>query len=188
MLVKGVTLFVDTEFCDQTVASTTARPGGLANGSPTAAASGTSEAACALDIKAQITAFTAVNANLEDARFVMSPATAIAAAIATKSTTSGTGGSLNGVPVATTTAIGNKILLFDASQVVFGDDPAGVRIDTSNVALLQFDSAPSHPSVAGDITHNLWQRGDIAIRAEYPIRWKLARTDASRTLTGVAYV
>jgi hypothetical protein len=43
------------------------------------------------------------------------------------------------------------------------------------VALLQFDGAPSNPSVAGDITHSLWQRNEIAIRAEYPIRWKLAR-------------
>lgn len=87
MLVKGAQLFVDTEFCDQTIASTTARPGGLANRSPTAAASGTTPAAAAADIKAMLNAFILVNPNLEDARFVMSPAVAVAVAIATASTT-----------------------------------------------------------------------------------------------------
>jgi hypothetical protein len=96
VLVQGAQLFVDTEFCDQTIASTTARPGGLANGSPTSAASGTT-----------------------------------AAAAATNSTTLlATGGSLYGIPTATTAAIGNKVLLFDASQLVCGDDPTGVVIDT----------------------------------------------------------
>ena len=61
VLVKGVQLFVDVEFCDQTVASTTARPGGLANGSPTAAASGTTSAAAATDLQAMVNAFVLVN-------------------------------------------------------------------------------------------------------------------------------
>jgi hypothetical protein len=188
VLVKGVQLFVDTEFCDQTIASTTARPGGLANGSPTAAASGTTEAACATDVKASLNAFVAVNPSLEDARIVMSPNTAIPVAIATKSTTLlATGGSLYGVPVVTTAAIGNKILFFDASQVVYGDDPAGVRIDLSRQATIQFDSTPSDPTTASDVFLATWQRGLVAFKVEYPIRWKLARTNAARTLTGVAY-
>jgi HK97 family phage major capsid protein len=188
VLVKGAQLFVDTEFCDQTIASSATRPGGLANGSPTAAASGTTAAAALTDIKAAFNAFVLVNPSLEDARMVMSPSVAIALAIATASTTLlATGGSLYGIPVVTTAAIGNKILLFDASQVVYGDDPAGVRIDLSRHATLQLDGAPSDPTVAGDIFTPLWMRNLVAFKAEYPIRWKLARTDAARVITGVAY-
>ena len=187
-LVKGLQLFVDTEFTDQTIASTTARPGGLANGSPTAAASGTTSAAAATDIQAMVNAFVLVNPSLEEARFVMTPSVAIAVARAVNSTTLlATGGSLFGVPAVTTAAIGNKILLFDASQVVYGDDPAGVRIDVSRHATLQLDSAPSDPTVAADVFTPLWARNLVAFKAEYPIRWKLARTDAARTLTGIAY-
>src|SRR4029453_9406027 len=71
---------VDTEFCDQTIAPTTARPGGLANGSPTAAASGTTQAACAADLQGAANAFVLVNPSLEDARMVMSSNNAIARA------------------------------------------------------------------------------------------------------------
>jgi HK97 family phage major capsid protein len=189
VLVKGMQLFVDTEFTDQTVASTTARPGGLANGSPTAAASGTSSAAAATDIQAMVNAFVLVNPSLEDARFVMSPSVAIAVARAVNSTTLlATGGSLFGIPTVTTAAIGNKILLFDASQVVYGDDPAGVRIDVSRQALLMLDSAPSDPTIASDVFTSLWQKNLVAFKAEFPVRWRLARTDAARTLTGIAYV
>ena len=53
---------------------------GLANGSPTAAASGTTSAAAATDIQAMVNAFVLVNPSLEDARFVMSPSVAIAVA------------------------------------------------------------------------------------------------------------
>jgi HK97 family phage major capsid protein len=188
VLVKGTQLFVDTEFCDQTIASTTARPGGLANGSPSSAASGTTAAAALTDLKAAVNAWILVNPSLEDARMVMSPNHAIAVAIATNSTTLlATGGSLWGIPVATTAAIGNKILLLDVSQVAYGDDPAGVRIDVSRNAQLMLDSAPSDPTVAADICHSMWQRGLVALKAEYPIRWKLARTDAARVITGVAY-
>jgi hypothetical protein len=188
VLVKGTQLFVDSEFCDQTIASSATRPGGLANGSPTSAASGTTSAACATDIQAMVNAFVLVNASLEDARFVMSPSVAIAVARATNSTTLlATGGSLFGIPTVTTAAIGNKILLFDASQVVYGDDPAGVRIDVTRQATIQLDSAPSDPNTAADIFHALWQRNNAAFKAEYPIRWKLARTNAARTVTGVAY-
>lgn len=188
VLVRGAQLFVDTEFTDQTIAATTTRPGGLANGSPTAAASGTTVAAAQTDIKAAIAAFVLVNPNLEDARFVMSPSIAVALAIATNSTSLlATGGTLYGIPVATTAAIGNKILLFDASQVVYGDDPGGVRIDVSRNAMIQFDSAPSDPNTAADVFLSTWQRGLVAFKAEYPIRWKLARTNAARVITGVAY-
>jgi HK97 family phage major capsid protein len=188
VLVKGAQSFVDSEFTDQTIASNATRPGGLANGSPTAAASGTTAAAAATDVKAMINAFVAVNPNLEDARIVMSPNVAVALAVATNSTTLlATGGSLFGIPVATTAAIGNKILLFDASQVVYGDDPAGVRIDVSRQATLQLDSTPSDPTTAADIFQSAWQRDLIAFKAEYPIRWKLARTNAARTIAGVAY-
>jgi HK97 family phage major capsid protein len=184
VLVKGAQLFVDTEFCDQTIASTTARPGGLANGSPTAAASGTTSIAAATDIKAMLNAFILVNSSLEDAKFVMSPNTAIAMAAATNSTTLlATGGSLYGIPTVTTAAVTTKILLFDASQVVYGDDPAGVRIDVSSQAQVMLDSVPSDPTVASDTFHGMWQRGLVALKAEYPIRWKLART-----ITGCAYV
>lgn len=66
-------------------------------------------------------------------------------------------------------------------------DPAGVRIDVSRQATLMLDSAPSDPTVASDIFQPLWKRNLAAFKAEYPIRWKLALTDAARTITGVAY-
>jgi hypothetical protein len=140
-------------------------------------------------MKAMLNNWIAVNPSAESAQFVMSPNSAVAVAIGTTSTTLlATGGSLYGIPVATTAAIGNKILLFDASQVVYGDDPAGVRIDVSRQAQVMLDSAPSDPTVAADVFHSTWQRGLVLFKAEFPIRWKLARTDAARVLTGVAYV
>jgi hypothetical protein len=109
-LVRGCQLFVDTELLDSSIASSTLRPGGIANGSPTAAASGTTSAACATDIQAQINAYLLVNASVETAMYVMSPAVAIAVARATNSTTLlATGGSLFGIPVTTTAAAGNRI-------------------------------------------------------------------------------
>ena len=188
VLVRGIQLFVDSEFVDHSIASSAARPGGLANGSPTAAVTGITAAATAADLKAMLNAFILVNPSLEDARFVMSPNVAIAVAIATNSTTlMAQGGFLFGIPTTTTAAIGDTILLFDASQAVYGDDPAGVRIEVSREALLMLDSAPSDPTVAGDIFTSLWQKNLVAFKAEYPIRWKLARVDAARTLTGIAY-
>jgi len=188
VLVKGMGVFVETEMFDQAIASSATRPGGLANGSPTAAATGVTPAACASDIKTAINAFVAVNPSLEDARIVMSPNSAIAVAAAMGSTTLlATGGSLSGIPVYTTAAIGNKILIFDASQAVYGDDPAGVRIDVSREASAMLDSAPSDPTVATDVFTSFWQRDLVGFKCEYPIRWKLARTDAARVITGVAY-
>ncbi len=136
-----------------------------------------------------ITSFLSVNPDLGSAQFVMSPSVAVTLADALNSQTLlESGGSLRGIPVATTAAIGNKILLFDRSQVIYGDDASGVRIDVTRQAQIQFDSVPGDPTGAADIFQSTWQRGLVAFKAELPIRWKLARTNAARTLTGVAYV
>jgi hypothetical protein len=77
--------------------------------------------------------------------------------------------------------------LFDTSQIVFGDDPAGVRIDVTTQATPILDSAAPDPTVASDIPTSLWQRNLAAFRAEYSVRWRLARTAAASTITGCAY-
>ncbi len=187
-LAKGVIEFVDRQFLDPSIAEVAGvNPASVTNGAPTAASAGATEANARTDIKALISAFYAANADAARAVLIMSPATATALAIALNTPTLGQqGGTVYGVPVITSSAVGNRIVAMDAEQVLMADAPV-LELDTATSASVQMDSVPDNPTASTTVLVSLWQRGLIGLRVERWISWKRATTNSVRVLTGVAY-
>jgi hypothetical protein len=186
---RKIVEFLDQQAFDPTVTEVAdVTPGSLTNGAPSSAASGTTAAAALTDVKKLITDFTAQNPDAESLWLLMTPSVAVALAVATNSQTlTAQGGTLFGCNVLTSTTIGAQIVALDPSQILFAAEP-GIRMDLSEQATLELDSAPANPSTAASIYQPLWARNLVAVRAERTVGWKRARANCVRTISTVAYV
>jgi hypothetical protein len=186
---RALIRFLDGQAFDPAVAEVAGvTAGSLTNGAPSAAATGVTATAAALDVKTLIAAFVAQNADAESLWLLMSPTTAVSVAIATDSSTlTAQGGSLFGINVLTSAAVAGMIVMLDAQQIVVAQEE-GIRLDLSTQTTLEFESTPANPTTAATVFQNLWQRGLVALKAEKFISYKRLRTNAVRVLTGVAYV
>lgn len=125
-----------------------------------------------------IAAFTAANPNAESFAILMSPAVAIAMAVATNSQTLGSnGGTLFGVPVYTG-QIGSRVVILDPTALLVADD-GELDITISRQATVELDTAPTSPVTASakerlrhhrrrDHQHD--QESDRAGRRRPPVR------------------
>jgi hypothetical protein len=187
-LKRAVTAFLDEQAFNPAITATTdVRPAALTNGAPTSASAGATAANAQTDLKALVTAFIAQNPDAENLWLLMSPATAVSLAVATNSPTlTAEGGTVYGINVLTSTSVAGMLILLDANQIVLAEE-AGIRLDISTEATLQFDSVPSEPTAASSIFHALWQRDLAVVRAEKFIYYARLRTNAVRVVTAVAY-
>jgi hypothetical protein len=96
------------------------------------------------------------------------------------------GGSLLGVPVVTSQAVGNQIIIAHAPSILIADE-SGVEIDISREASVYLDSAPTDPPDATAVLTSLWQANLVGLRVERYITWGKARSTAVDRITSVAY-
>ena len=97
------------------------------------------------------------------------------------------GGQIGGVPVIVADeAVSGEIILCDSSQVAAGQE--GLKLDTTNEAMIQLDTVGDSPVTASTVMSSLWQLNLVAIKAERFIGAKVLRSDAVAKVTGVGYV
>ena len=97
-----------------------------------------------------------------------------------------TGGTFQGMPVIVSEAVGNIVVLANASDILLADD-GQVTIDTSREASLQMDDAPTNPPDATTVFISLWQMNLLGIRAERYVDWVKARAASVQYLSGVEW-
>ena len=187
-MAKGVGAFLDAQFVDPSVTEVVGEsPASITNGVTPIASTGPTATNAATDLGALIAAFVAGNPNVESAVLLLSPTNAIAlAATGHYKDLTITGGTLAGVPVVTSAALGKLIILFDPMAILLAD--GGIEIDVSRHATLQMDSAPTDPPVDATVMQSLWQRNLVGLRAERFVNWKRARLSAVQYISGASYV
>ena len=177
-LIEASKTLIDNTFLDATAASTT-RPAGVLNGVVVTANTGTTAVAYETDLLTLINTFVAANLSLDGAYFLMSETRAAQISLLrdalgnsyfTGMALRGTR-TLMGIPVITSQAVGNKIILVKTSEILLAQD-GGVDVSYSDQATL----------VDGGTTHHLWQENKFAVRVEKFITWAKRRPIASAYL------
>lgn len=194
-MLKGIRQFLDAQFVDTTVAAVAnVNPASITNGVAGTAASGTTAAAARADIAARIGAFAAANFGLSGLVILMSESTAFALGMSLNVVGTNlfpgvgvTGGTILGVPVITSEAVGAQIILAHAPSILMADE-GEIEIDISREASLQMDSAPADPPDATTVYTSLWQMNLVGLRVERFITWGKARSTAVDRIHTVAYV
>lgn len=189
-LVDTMAEFMDAQFITPSVAAVAnVSPASITNGLTPVAATGTTLALITADVTSAFTKF--INADLAPTKgvWVMKPVTALGLSL--KRTSQDifafpdltlTGGTWFGLPVIVSDAVpgtasgGTIIVLMDQSEIFYADD-GQVRLDVSEQASLQLDSAPSDGAQS---LVSLWQNNLIGIRAERFMNWA-RRRDAAVT-------
>ncbi|WP_347460989.1 phage major capsid protein [Acinetobacter sp. ANC 7454] len=177
-LIEASKTLIDNTFLDAAAASTT-RPAGVLNGVVATPNTGTTAAAYEADLLALINTFVAANLSLDGAYFLMSETRAAQisllrdalgnsyfAGMALRGTRT-----LMGIPVITSQAVGDKIILVKTSEILLAQD-GGVDVSYSDQATL----------VDGGTTHHLWQENKFAVRVEKFITWAKRRPIAAAFL------
>lgn len=177
-LIEASKTLIDNTFLDATAASTT-RPAGVLNGVVATANTGTTAAAYETDLLTLINTFVAANLSLDGAYFLMSETRAAQISLlrdalgntyfqgmALRGTRT-----LMGIPVITSQAVGDKIILVKTSEILLAQD-GGVDVSYSDQATL----------VDGGTTHHLWQENKFAVRVEKFITWAKRRPIAAAFL------
>lgn len=177
-LIAASAALIDATFLDAAAASAT-RPAGVLNGVTMTPNTGETADAYQKDLLALINSFVAANLTLDGAYFLMSETRAAQIALlrdalgnsyfngmALRGTRT-----LLGVPVITSQALGNKIILVKTSEILLAQD-GGVDVSYSDQATL----------VDGSTTHNLWQDNKLAVRVEKFITWAKRRPVAAAFL------
>ena len=191
-LVSGIAGFLDQAFVDPDAAEVAnVSPASITNGTTPIASSGATAANARADIQALIGAWAADNPNAKSAVLLMSIANAAALGASgfypdVRIDGSGT---LAGIQVVTSPALGTNIVLFDPSQILLADE-GGLSVDLSRSASLQMDSAPeSAPAVydADKVLVSLWQGDWVGFRCVRFVHWKRARLAAVKYVSGAAY-
>lgn len=193
-LVKGATAFLDAQFVDSTVAAVAGvNPASITNGVTGTAASGATMANARTDIAARIAAFAALGYPLGELVILMSESQAFNLGLGLNAVgqplfpgITVTGGTLLGVPVVTSQAVGNQIVIAHAPSIMMADE-GGIEIDVSREASIQLDSAPTDPPDATVVLTSLWQANLVGLRVERFITWGKARSNSVDRITSVAY-
>lgn len=96
------------------------------------------------------------------------------------------GGSAGGIPIIVTDGCpANQIILADASGIAANSE--GLRLDTTEVASLNMDSAPDSPPLAATAYVNLWHQNMMAAKVERFFGAKTVRPNAVAVITGASY-
>lgn len=185
---------MDSDFVNPANSGTAdVKPASITNSVSGIPSSGNTEADVRADIQAVFAPFIAANITPANGVWIMSATTALAISLMVNNLgqpsfpgVSMTGGTLWGMPVVVSEAVGNIVILANASDIMLADD-GQVTIDTSREASLQMDSAPTNPPVAATVFVSLWQMNLLGIRAERYVDWVKARPQSVQYLSGVAW-
>lgn len=177
-LIEASKTLIDNTFLDAVAASTT-RPAGVLNGVVATPNTGTTAAAYEADLLALINSFVTANLSLDGSYLLMSETRAAQISLLrdalgnsyfTGMALRGTR-TLMGIPVITSQAVGDKIILVKTSEILLAQD-GGVDVSYSDQATL----------VDGGTTHHLWQENKFAVRVEKFITWAKRRPIAAAFL------
>lgn len=189
-LVDTMAQFLDEQFINPAVAAVAnVSPASVLNGvlAQRITSGGATVALVSADIKSLFDLFATNNLSPSGGVWVMRPAEAIALSLLRTSqdvfafpTINAEGGTWFGYPVIVSNSVphsvsGGAIIAFIKQNEIFLADEGGVRIDVSNQASLQMDSAPS---AGAQSLVSLWQNNLIGIRAERFINWQRRRDTA----------
>lgn len=177
-LIAASATLVDNTFLDAVAASST-RPAGVLNGVTMTPNTGETAAAYEKDLLALINTFVTNNLSLDGAYFLMSETRAAQIALLRDALGNSYfngmalrgSRTLLGIPVITSQALGNKIILVKTSEILLAQD-GGVDVSYSDQATL----------VDGGTTHHLWQENKFAVRVEKFITWAKRRPVAAAYL------
>lgn len=186
-MTRGLGQYLDQMFTDPTVAAVAnVSPASITNAAPSIASAGSSAANAVTDIKALLSAFVATNPDADSIALLMSPAVAVAMAVATNSQTLGpAGGTLFGVPVHTG-QIGSRVVVLDPSALLVADD-GDLDVSISRQAAVEMDTTPTSPVTASSALVSLWQLNLVGLKIDRFINWRMARANAV-LYTNVSYV
>jgi hypothetical protein len=186
-LSRGISQYLDQQLTDPTVAAVTnVSPASITNAAPSIASAGTSSANVLTDIKKLVETFTATNPDSESMAMLMSPRIAVAAAIATNSTTLGiNGGMLFGIPVLTG-YVGNRVIVLDPSALLIADE-GDMDVTVARHASIEMETSATSPPVAGTVMVSLFQLGLVGLIVDRVLSYRMARADAA-LFTNVAWV
>ena len=173
-LIEASKTLIDNTFLDAGDA-TAIRPAGVLNGVVAIPSTGTTAEAYDADLEKLTDAFIEANLSLDGAFYLMSETRAsrmskLRDALGNKyySGMQGAQKELDGLPVITSQAIGDKIVLVKTSEILLAQD-GGVDVSYSDQATL----------VDGGVTHYLWQENKFAVRVEKFITWAKRRPIAA---------
>ena len=191
-LARAIVQQMDADFVDPANAGTAnVKPASITNGVSAIPSTGNTEAEIRIDIGNIFAPFIAANLTPANGVWIMSATTALAlslvlndAGTAAFPTISMAGGTFFGMPVVVSEAVGNIVILANASDILLADD-GQVTIDVSREASVQMDDAPTNPVVAATVLVSLWQHNLVGIRAERMIAWVKGRAAAVQYLSGV---
>ncbi len=177
-LIAASAALVDATFLDS-VAASAVRPAGVLNGVTATPNTGETAAAYEKDLLALINTFVTNNLSLDGAYFLMSETRAAQIALLRDALGNSYfngmalrgSRTLLGIPVITSQALGNKIILVKTSEILLAQD-GGVDVSYSDQATL----------VDGGTTHHLWQENKFAVRVEKFITWAKRRPVAAAYL------
>ena len=193
-MIAGMGQFLDVQFQDPAVAAVAGvNPASITNGASTAAASGVTGAAAKADLAARVATFTAAGIPLEGSVWLMSDSNAFGLGLAMNALGQPlfpgvgiNGGTIFGIPIVVSNALGTRVVLMHAPSILYADD-GGVSIDVSREASVQMDSAPTDVVDATTVYISLWQRNLVGLKAERFITWVRARAAAVTYITAAAY-
>ena len=188
-LIDTIATFLDVQFIDPAVtAVANVHPASITNGiTPIAAGGGTIPLITAA-VTAAFAAFAA--AHLVPTTWIANPGTALSLSMVRTSqdifafpTLTINGGSFFGLPVVVSSSVPVGDLILIAAPEIFLADDGQVRLDVSEQASLQMDSAPS----PGGTLVSLWQNNLVGIRAERFMNWMRRRDAAVQLITGLTF-
>lgn len=177
-LIEASKTLIDNTFLDAAAASAV-RPAGVLNGVTATPNTGTTAANYEADLLALVNSFVTANLSLDGSYFLMSETRAAQISLLrdalgnsyfTGMALRGTR-TLMGIPVITSQAVGDKIILVKTSEILLAQD-GGVDVSYSDQATL----------VDGGTTHHLWQENKFAVRVEKFITWAKRRPIAAAFL------
>ena len=198
-MIDTMAAFLDDQFIDPSVAAVAnISPASVLNGvlSQRVTSTGNTVALVTADVRNLFALFAAADISTQGGVWIMRPQDAVALQMLRTSqdvfafpTINADGGTWFGYPVVTSTAVpnsvsGGSIIAFIKPSEIFFADDGGVRIDVSEQASLQMDSAPS---AGAQSLVSLWQNNLIGIRAERFVNWQRRRDAAVAYIDGVHY-
>lgn len=191
-LARAIIQQMDADFVDPANAGTAnVKPASITNGVSAVPSTGNTEAEIRIDIQNVFAPFIAANLTPANGVWIMSATTALALSLVLNEAgnpafpgISMSGGTFFGMPVVVSEAVGNIVILANASDILLADD-GQVTIDMSREASVQMDDAPDDPADATTVLVSLWQHNLIGIRAERFVNWVKGRAAAVQYLSGV---
>lgn len=195
-LSESISQFMDEQFINPGIAAVAnVSPASITFGAAFAASTGSTIALISDDVEAAMNRFIVAKLPVSSAVWIMHPSTVLSLSL--KRTSQDVyafrdelrDGTFFGLPVIQSESVptsvsgGTLVVLAIAKEIFFADD-GGVRVDASEQASLQMDSAPS---AGAQSLVSLWQNNLIGIRAERYVNYAPRRTAAVTYIDSVAW-